>query len=116
MTQNRSVGRGLKPELSSNSRDGTHGLEPEPRRDPVAGEPGGHSVALGTRLLPLSPWPVWRKELLKITGRESQRKGREAVPVLLLIWTFSSSRKYFVSKIAGAFPGGAEVVSGPCGP
>ena len=39
MTQNRSVGRGLKPELSSNSRDGTHGLEPEPRRDPVAGEP-----------------------------------------------------------------------------
>lgn len=37
--QNRFVGRGLRPEPSSDSQGGTHGLEPEHRGDPVAGEP-----------------------------------------------------------------------------
>lgn len=60
----------------------------------------------------------WEKgtKLLKITRSEIQRKRREAVPVLLLIWTFSVLRKYFVSKIAGAFPRGASELSVPRGP
>lgn len=37
--QNCFVGRGLRLEPSSDSRGGTHVVEPEPRGDPVAGEP-----------------------------------------------------------------------------
>ena len=58
---------------------------------------------------------VRREELLKITGREVTEGEPAGGPVLLLMRTFSGLRKYFVSKIAGAFPGGASEQRGPLG-
>ena len=70
-----------------------------------------------------SLFTVWsgRKELLKITRREILEEEPEKhfpsylfiyLFIYLLIWTFLVLRKYFVSKIADAFPrGGLELLA-----